>query len=111
MKYSRTAITQLSKWYKQILIKCAIFNAAIFAGALAVPMVANASEINQNGVPYKTETTITQNNNIFNISTTTTNSKGDIGVNTFGKFNVSYGDTVNLNLIKNQVYQFVLVVD
>ena len=102
MKYSRTAITQLSKWYRQVLIKCAIFNATIFVSFSSAPMVANASKINQNGVPYKTETTITQNNNIFNISTTTTNSKGDIGVNTFGKFNVSQGDTVNLNLINAQ---------
>lgn len=102
MKYSRTAITQLSKWYRQVLIKCAIFNATIFVGFSSAPMVVNASEINQNGVPYKTETTITQNNNIFNISTTTTNSKGDIGVNTFGAFNVSQGDTVNLNLINAQ---------
>ncbi len=102
MKYSRTAITQLSKWYKQVLIKCALFNATIFMGFSSAPMVANASEINQNGVPYKTETTINQNNNIFNISTTTTNGKGDIGVNTFGAFNVSQGDTVNLNLINAQ---------
>ena len=102
MKYSRTTITQLSKWYKQILIKCALFNATIFMGFSSIPMVVNASEINQNGVPYQTETTINQNNNIFNISTTTTNGTGDIGVNTFGKFNVSQGDIVNLNLINNQ---------
>ena len=102
MRYSRTAITQLSKWYKQILINCAIFNATVLMTFTSAPVVVNASEINQNGVPYQTETTIQQNNNIFNISTTTTNGKGDIGVNTFGKFNVSQGDTVNLNLINAQ---------
>lgn len=31
MKYSRSAIKQLTKWYKQILIKCAVLNAAILA--------------------------------------------------------------------------------
>ena len=102
MKYSRTAITQLSKWYKQVLIKCAILNAAVFVGFTTVPVAVSASEINQNNVPFKTETTIEQNNNVFNISTTTTNSKGDIGVNSFGKFNLSQGDMANLNLINDQ---------
>ncbi|MBP1532072.1 MAG: hypothetical protein ILA52_01055, partial [Alphaproteobacteria bacterium] len=37
MKYSKSAITQLSKWYKNILIKCAIANMAIFVGFAAVP--------------------------------------------------------------------------
>ena len=66
------------------------------------PLMLYASEINQNGVPYTTATTINQNGNIFNISTTTTNPAGNVGVNTFGKFNVSYGDIVNMNLINDQ---------
>lgn len=38
MHYSRTAITQLKRWYKKVLIKCAILNAAILAvGAIATP--------------------------------------------------------------------------
>ena len=53
MKYSRSAITQLTKWYKQVLIKCAVLNAAIFIGAFGIPSVADATEINQNGVPFK----------------------------------------------------------
>lgn len=103
MKYSRSAITQLTRWYKQVLIKCAILNAAIMTGAFGAPAVADATEINQNGVPFQTNTTIENNNpHIFNISTTTTNGAGNIGLNTFGKFNVSEGDTANLNLINQQ---------
>ena len=102
MKYSRSAITQLTRWYRQVLIKCAILNAAILVGSFGTPAVAEASDINQNGVPFKTATDIQQNGNIFNISTTTTNSAGDIGLNTFGKFNVSQGDVANLNLINQQ---------
>lgn len=103
MKYSRSAITQLTRWYRQVLIKCAILNATIMAGTFGAPAIADATEINQNGVPFQTATTIENSNpHIFNISTTTTNGAGDIGINTFGKFNVSEGDTANLNLINQQ---------
>ena len=61
-----------------------------------------ASEIYQNGAPFQTDTGITYNNNITNISTTTTNQAGTVGINTFGKFNVTQGDIVNFNLINNQ---------
>ena len=61
-----------------------------------------AAEINQNGVPFKTATNINVYGNITDISTTTTNSAGNIGINTFGRFNVNQGDIVNLNLINNQ---------
>ena len=103
MKYSRSAITQLTRWYRQILIKCAILNASIMVGTFGAPAVADATEINQSGVPFQTSTTIENiNPHIFNISTTTTNGAGDIGINTFGKFNVSEGDSANLNLINKQ---------
>lgn len=104
MKYSRSAITQLTRWYRQVLIKCAILNAAIMAGTFGAPTIAEATEINQNGVPFQTNTTIDNaaNPHIFNISTTTTNGAGNVGLNTFGKFNVSEGDTANLNLINQQ---------
>ncbi|MBO6280891.1 MAG: leukotoxin LktA family filamentous adhesin [Alphaproteobacteria bacterium] len=103
MKYSRSAITQLTRWYRQVLIKCAILNAAIIAGTFGAPSVAEATDINQNGVPFQTATTIENNNpHIWNISTTTTNGAGTVGLNTFGKFNVSEGDTANLNLINKQ---------
>ena len=102
MKYSRSAITQLTRWYKQVLIKCAILNAAIMAGTFGAPTVADATEINQNGVPFKTVTDIAHapDSNIWNISTSTTS--GDIGINTFGKFNISEGDIANLNLSAQQ---------
>ena len=32
MKYSRSAITQLTRWYKQILLKCAAINAIVLVG-------------------------------------------------------------------------------
>lgn len=32
MKYSRSAITQLTRWYKQILLKCAAINAMVLVG-------------------------------------------------------------------------------
>lgn len=51
MKYSRSTITQLTRWYKQVLIKCAILNAAVLLGAVATPTAANAttSDIDING--------------------------------------------------------------
>ena len=45
MRYTRTAITQLSRWYKSVLIKCAIFNAAVFIGAVGISGNASAAEI------------------------------------------------------------------
>ncbi len=104
MKYSRSAITQLTRWYRQVLIKCAILNAAVMTVTFTAPTVAEATEINQSGVPFQTATDIAHapDSNIWNISTTTTNGAGDIGINTFGKFNVSEGDTANLNLINQQ---------
>jgi len=46
MKYTRSAITQLTRWYKQVLIKCAYLNAAILAGAIMLPAAANADYSN-----------------------------------------------------------------
>ena len=43
MRYTRTAITQLSRWYKSVLIKCAIFNAAVFIGAVVISGNAEAT--------------------------------------------------------------------
>ena len=90
-------LTKMSD-YKRITALTILFTFALYNTSLA----AYATEINQTGVPFKTDTTINQNNNIFNISTTTTNNAGNIGFNTFGRFNVTQGDIVNLNLINNQ---------
>ena len=43
MRYTRTAITQLSRWYRNILIKCAIFNAAVFIGTVGISGNAEAT--------------------------------------------------------------------
>ena len=43
MRYTRTAITQLSRWYRNILIKCAIFNAAVFIGTVGISGNAEAA--------------------------------------------------------------------
>ncbi len=84
MKYSNTAITQLTRWYKQILIKCAIFNAAVLIGGalVATPAMAERSggidipEMTGNyengsgywygGVVYNWEINSTINNAVFN---------------------------------------------
>ena len=91
-----------------MFIKSAKYN-RIIASVLGVvffsytsPVALYASEINQNGVPFQSATTINQNNNVYDISTTTTNAAGNVGINTFGKFNVSQGDIVNMNLINAQ---------
>lgn len=36
MRYTRSAITQLSRWYRQVLVKCAMLNATVFIGALSI---------------------------------------------------------------------------
>ena len=54
MKYSNTAITQLTRWYKQILIKCAIFNAAILLGGAVIASPAMAER--SGGVNVETAT-------------------------------------------------------
>ena len=77
----------LSKRAKYNRILASLLGAVLLS--YGSPGVLNASEINQNGVPYQTATTINQNNNVFDISTTTTNAAGNIGINSFGKFNVS----------------------
>ncbi len=43
MRYTRTAITQLSRWYRSVLIKCAIFNAAVFIGTVGISGNAEAA--------------------------------------------------------------------
>ena len=50
MKYSNTAITQLTRWYKQILVKCAILNAAILMGSAFVAAPAMAEDITEHQV-------------------------------------------------------------
>ncbi len=78
-----------------MLLLCAFMNyMSLFA-------YVSASEITKyDALP--TSTTIEHNDAIFNIKTDTAVKNGTIGINTFGKFNVTQGDTVNLNLINQQ---------
>ena len=74
----------------------------VFVCLVAAFCSASATVINQSGVPIKTDTNIVTNGNITDITTNTAVKGGTIGVNTFGKFNVSKGDIVNLHLINGQ---------
>ena len=51
MQYTRTAITQLTRWYKQVLRKCKICNLAILAGEILIstPVWAGINEAITNG--------------------------------------------------------------
>jgi len=59
MKYSKTALNQLNRWYRQILIKCALFNAAILLGAVGsanaatdIVMNSGSATANTDGLTY-----------------------------------------------------------
>jgi filamentous hemagglutinin family protein len=54
------------------------------------------------GGPLPTDTNIQTNGNITDIFTNTTVNNGQIGINSFDRFNVNQGDIVNLQLINNQ---------
>ncbi|MBR1648384.1 MAG: leukotoxin LktA family filamentous adhesin, partial [Alphaproteobacteria bacterium] len=100
MKYSRSAITQLTKWYRQILIKCAILNAAVMT--VSFGGTAQASDI----------TGITPTNgNTYNIEALKVS--GSTGFREYNNFTLDDGDIANLiykigydkfvNLVNNQV--------
>lgn len=36
MRYTRSAITQLTRWYRQVLVKCAILNSYVLIGGLSI---------------------------------------------------------------------------
>ncbi len=54
------------------------------------------------GGPLPTDTSVLTNGNITNIQTNTTVGSGQIGINSFNRFNVNQGDIVNLNLVNGQ---------
>ena len=96
MKYSRSAITQLTRWYKQILIKCAILNAVVMTLSFGAP--ASASDI----------TGITPNGNIYNIEAAKVS--GSTGFREYNNFNLDEGDVANL-IYKSGYNKFVNLVD
>ncbi|MBO6290450.1 MAG: hypothetical protein J6N45_09060, partial [Alphaproteobacteria bacterium] len=96
MKYSRSAITQLTRWYKQILIKCAILNTAVMTLSFGAP--ASASDI----------TGITPNGNTYNIEAAKVS--GSTGFREYNNFNLDNGDVANL-IYKQGYDKFVNMVD
>ena len=99
MKYSRSAITQLTRWYKQVLIKCAILNAVVAAVSFSAP--ASASEISG----------FNQTSGTYNIEATKIS--GSTGFRQYEKFTLDDGDVANLQFKKgSQEYNhFVNMVD
>ena len=84
---------------KRIVALCLTLIFSLYNTSL---VVLAASEISVGG-PLPTDTNINWNgSNIYDIQTNTSVSNGTIGINSFDKFNVGQGDTVNLNLINAQ---------
>ena len=96
MKYSRSAITQLTKWYRQILIKCAILNAAVMAVSFGTPAL--ASDI----------TGVTPDGNTYNIEGA--KFSGSTQFRQYDNFKLDDGDTANL-IYKSGYDKFVNLVD
>ena len=64
MKYSKSTITQLKKWYKSVLLKCALINAGLIIGASTIaPAIATESAFT-GIVPYGEEITLTTATNV-----------------------------------------------
>lgn len=84
---------------KRIVALCLTLIFSLYNTSLVALAV---SEISVGG-PLPTDTNINWNgSNIYDIQTNTSVSNGTIGINSFDKFNVGQGDTVNLNLINAQ---------
>ncbi|MBP5215343.1 MAG: leukotoxin LktA family filamentous adhesin, partial [Alphaproteobacteria bacterium] len=96
MKYSRSAITQLTKWYRQVLIKCAILNAAVMVVSFGTPAL--ASEISG----------FDQTSGTYNIEAAKVS--GNTGFRQYEKFKLDNGDIANL-LYKDSYNKFVNLVD
>ena len=96
VKYSRSAITQLTKWYRQVLIKCAILNAAVMVVSFGTPAL--ASEISG----------FDQTSGTYNIEAAKVS--GNTGFRQYEKFKLDNGDIANL-LYKDSYNKFVNLVD
>ena len=89
----------MMKWeyMKKIIASCLICAFLVNQSLLSVL----AADISVGG-PLPTGTNIQTNGNITDIFTNTTVGNGQIGINSFDKFNVNQGDIVNLNLVNSQ---------
>ena len=85
------------KYMKKLVASCLIFTFFINQSLIS----ALAADISVGG-PLPTDTSVLTNGNITNIQTNTIVGSGQIGINSFNRFNVNQGDIVNLNLINNQ---------
>lgn len=100
MRYTRTAITQLSKWYRNILIKCAIFNAAVFIGAVGFSGNVSAAETPVSNWDELKSNVVAGNSVIFDGNITTS------GVDAiYSKNTVPGAINLNSNVLDAQVNQ------
>ena len=90
MRYTRTAITQLSRWYKSVLIKCAIFNAAVFLGSVGFSGNVSAAETPVSNWDELKSNVETGNSVIFNGNITASDVDAIYSKNTVP-------ETINLN--------------
>ena len=100
MRYTRTAITQLSRWYKSVLIKCAIFNAAMFLGSVGFSGNVSAVETPVSNWDELKSNVVAGNSVIFNGNITTS------GVDAiYSKNTVPGAINLNSNVLDAQVNQ------
>ena len=100
MRYTRTAITQLSKWYRNILIKCAIFNAAMFLGSVGFSGNVSAAETPVSNWDELKSNVVAGNSVIFDGNITTS------GVDAiYSKNTVPGAINLNSNVLDAQVNQ------
>ncbi|MGN1063572.1 MAG: autotransporter domain-containing protein, partial [Alphaproteobacteria bacterium] len=93
MKYSNTALKELSARYGKILRKCAYLNAAVFLGLGLAAMPANASVDIQNGQTFsELSNTDSNNQNAAGLTITYGDSLSQDGVN-----NVSFKNNSSVN--------------
>ena len=90
MKYSNTAITQLTRWYKQILVKCAILNAAILMGGAVIAAPAMAETVTERQV-------LTQDATLSDVSASDIDSGSKYG-------GVYYIESGNITINGNSVF-------
>lgn len=100
MRYTRTAITQLSRWYKSVLIKCAIFNAAMFLGSVGFSGNVSAAETPVSNWDELKSNVVAGNSVIFDGNITTS------GVDAiYSKNTVPGAINLNSNVLDAQVNQ------
>ncbi len=93
MKYSNTALKELKKRYKNILIKCALINMALF---LAVPSSANANTTLESRTVINENTTY-NNLSVSNIQSTSSNNGGVFYLENVQNVTLTFDGTTNFS--------------